>query len=124
MLGIVVTGERRGAPRYECQIPLRLEHRERDGSLRVGDGHTEDLSQLGLRFHAEEPLEIGTEVVTRIDWPILLQNVCRLELIVRGAVTHVTDRGTILVIRSYEFRTCGPRSFWEASPPPSNWRLA
>jgi hypothetical protein len=53
-------------------------------------------------------------------WPELLQNVCPLELQVKGRVTRVTDRGTIVSIQSYEFRTCGAKSFWEAPEPSSN----
>ena len=48
-----------------------------------------------------------------VAWPFLLQNICPLELILKGTVTEVSRRGTLLVIRSYEFRTCGEKSFWE-----------
>jgi PilZ domain-containing protein len=105
-------------------VDLRLECHGRDGALWLSHGVTEDLSRRGLRFRSEEPLEIGAEVVTRIAWPVRLQNVCELELIVTGRVTRVSDRGTILSIRSYEFRTCGSRSFDQAPPLSSNWTLA
>ena len=49
-----------------------------------------------------------------IAWPFLLQNVCALELVLRGPAT-TGDRGTILTVRNYEFRTCGPRSFDQAN---------
>lgn len=103
---------------------MRFERRGSDGTLRLGHGVTEDLSRRGLRFRAEEPLEVGSEVTTRIAWPVLLQNVCGLELIVKGFVTRVTQRGIILQIRTYEFRTCGSRSFSEPPELPSSWILA
>jgi len=92
--------------------------------MHLGHGVSEDVSRGGLRFRAEEPLEIGAEVTTRIAWPVLLQNVCNLELIVKGSVTRVTERGTILQIRSYEFRTCGSRSFCEPPEFSSKWIVA
>lgn len=120
MLAPIGQDDRRGARRYPCRIDIRLEQQTNDGALRVGQGVTEDFSRRGLRFRAETPLEVGAEIVTRIAWPILLQNTCQLELVVQGRVTRVTDRGTIVSIRSYEFRTCGPRSFWQAPPLSSN----
>jgi hypothetical protein len=120
----ILASDRRGDPRYEYRIDVRFEHRGPDGALRVSHGVTEDLSRGGLRFHCEEPLEIGSEVVTRLAWPALLQNVCPLELVLEGLVTRVSSRGTILAVRSYEFRTCGARSFWEAPLPSSNGSLA
>jgi len=60
----------------------------------------------------------------RIAWPFLLQNVCRLQLVVRGPVIRVGPRGTIMEIGSYEFQTCGERSFAEPPAPPTGWRVA
>lgn len=120
----IQTDDRRISPRYEHQAELRFEQQGRDGTLRVGHGTTEDVSRRGIRFRTEDPPEVGSEVLTRIPWPTLLQNVCPLELIARGQVTRSTDRGIILVIRSYEFRTCGERSFWEPPATSSNSVLA
>jgi hypothetical protein len=104
---------------------VRFEQQDARGALlRVGHGVTHDLSRNGLRFHVEERLEPGTELVMHITWPELLQNVCPLELLVRGCVTRVGQRGTILSIRDYEFRTCGERSFWEAPAASSSWQIA
>lgn len=116
--------DRRGAQRHPVQVELRFERRGSDGAVRVGHGKAEDVSRGGLRFRAEEPLEVGAEVTTRIAWPVLLQNVCDLELVLKGSVSRVTERGTILQIRSYEFRTCGSRSFCEPPELSSNWIVA
>ena len=116
--------DRRIAPRFAYQVDVRFEHHGPDGALHVGHGVTEDLSRGGLRFRSEEPLEVGASVVTRIAWPVLLQNICALELVVEGDVTGVSNRGTIVAVRTYEFRTCGARSFWEVPPPSTNWRVA
>lgn len=124
MLADTLDSDRRGAQRYQCQVALRFERQGSDGAVRLGQGMAEDVSRGGLRFRAEEPLEVGAEVTTRIAWPVLLQNVCNLELVLQGFVTRVTERGTILQIRSYEFRTCGSRSFCELPELSSNCIVA
>lgn len=120
----LIQGDRRHARRYECELQLRFECREGDAVLQAGQGVTGDLSNEGLRFHTEERLPVGATVVVHIAWPFLLQNVCPLELILHGSVRAVTGRGTILAARRYEFRTCGPRSFWEEPPASSICKVA
>lgn len=120
----ILDSDRRVSPRYEHKAELRFEQQGRDGTLRIGHGVTEDVSRRGIRFRTEEPFEVGTEMVTHISWPTLLQNVCELELIARGRVTRSTKRGIILVIGSYEFRTCGARSFWMPDEPSNNCIMA
>ena len=119
-----IQGDRRGTQRYDCQLSLRLEYEDQQGTVQVAEGVAVDLSRKSLRFQSEEMPLVGTEAVTRIAWPFLLQNVCPLELILKGPITALTGRGAILAIRSYEFRTCGERSFWEAPPASSNWKVA
>ncbi len=116
----ILADDRRVSPRYEHQVELRFEQVGRDGTLRIGHGITEDVSRRGIRFRSEEAPEVGSEIVTRIPWPTLLQNVCALELVAHGRITRATDRGIVLVIRNYEFRTCGPKSFWEPPATSSN----
>ena len=116
--------DRRGCPRYQYESEVRFEQRSQDGARRVGCGITADVSRRCVRFRPEEKLEPGAELVLRMAWPEMLQNVCALEMLVRGVVTRVTDRGAILSIGSYELRTCGPRSFCEAPELSSSGQLA
>jgi hypothetical protein len=120
----VISGDRRANHRYQCAMNLRFERTNPTGEVQIGYGVTADLSREALRFSADEAVEVGTELVTHLDWPFLLQNICRLELILTGSVQAVTRRGVILKIRSYEFRTCGERSFWEAPPTSSSSKVA
>ena len=124
MLADLIHGNRRSCRRYECQLGLRLEHQDDQGTFRISHGVTADLSRHAVRLQLEEPVPVGTEAVTRVEWPFLLQNVCQLELVLKGTVSSVTRRGAILRIRSYEFRTCGSRSFSEPAPDPSIWKVA
>ena len=108
-----IRGDRRRDTRYQCEMELRFTYELR-GKARFGDGHTRDLSRGAVRFTTQDPPPDGGVVELRIAWPFLLQNVCALELVLRGPAA-TGGRGTILTVRSYEFRTCGPRSFDQAN---------
>jgi hypothetical protein len=82
--------------------------------LQFGSGHTVDLSRGAVRFVTDNPPPDGADVELRIAWPYLLQNVCPLELLVRGTTATTSERGTVLTMGDYEFRTCGQRSFDQA----------
>ena len=106
----VIHGDRRIESRYYFAMELRFSFQKR-GVTYFGSGHTQDLSRYGVRFITESPPPDGTAVELRLAWPFLLQNVCRLQLVVRGPVVEVGERGTLVGIDSYEFQTCGERSF-------------
>jgi hypothetical protein len=42
---------------------------------------------------------------------VLLQNVCPLELVIRGPLVRSDGRGTVVHVDYCEFQTCGDRSF-------------
>jgi hypothetical protein len=84
------------------------------GVTQFGAGHTLDLSRGAVRFATENPPPNGADVELRIAWPYLLQNVCPLELVVRGTTATPDGRRTVLNVSDYEFRTCGQRSFDQA----------
>lgn len=109
----IIHGDRRAERRYTYAMELRFSYVER-GTTHFGSGYTLDLSRGAVRFATENPPPDGSEVELRIAWPYLLQNVCPLELVVHGATTTTTERGTILAMTDYEFRTCGQRSFDQA----------
>jgi len=110
----VIHGDRRGERRYDYEMELQFSYML-DGVQHFGSGLTADLSRGAVRFVADDPPPEGSEVELRIAWPYLLQNVCPLELIVRGKTKAVSERGTVLTIARYEFRTCGQRSFVSAA---------
>jgi hypothetical protein len=110
----IIHGDRRGDRRYAYEMELQFSY-TLGGVQHFGSGLTADLSRGAVRFVADDPPPKGSDVELRIAWPYLLQNVCPLELVVRGKTTAVSDRGTILAISHYEFRTCGQRSFVSAA---------
>lgn len=110
----IIHGDRRSERRYSYEMELQFSYKL-GSSDHFGSGVTGDLSRTAVRFLADNPPPNGAEVELRIAWPFLLQNVCPLELIVRGTATTTSERGTILAMSHYEFRTCGQRSFVSAA---------
>ncbi|MGA3095462.1 MAG: PilZ domain-containing protein [Bryobacteraceae bacterium] len=109
----VLHGDRRVDRRYELELPIRFEYTGARDELHVGSGLTVDLSRGGVRIDTPVPPPLQANVQAWIAWPFLLQGVCPLELFVRAQVIGYSERGTVLRICSYEFRTCGERSFCE-----------
>jgi hypothetical protein len=110
----MIHGDRRLDRRYTFEMPLHYVCRS--GWLKsTGSGRTIDLCRKGIHFVSDNPPPQGTDVELRIDWPFLLQNVCPLELWVWGRVLRSNRNGTVVRMSTYEFRTCGARSFDQAS---------
>ena len=110
----IIHGDRRGDRRYPYEMELQFSY-TLAGAPQFGSGLTVDLSRGGVCFRAEDPPPDGVKVELCIAWPYLLQNVCPLELVVRGTTMSTSERGTVLALEHYEFRTCGQRSFVSAA---------
>lgn len=106
----IIHGDRRGDRRYQCEMELHFSYRQ-GTTVHFGSGHTADLSRAAICFVTDDPPPSGADVELRIAWPFLLQNVCPLELVVRGTASVTAERGTVLTMSHYEFQTCGQRSF-------------
>lgn len=118
----MIHGDRRADRRYAFE--MRLHFLCQSGWLRpTGSGYTKDLCRKGILFVADNPPPANTDVELRIEWPFLLQNVCPLELFVWGRVMRSDSRGTMVRMKTYEFRTCGARSFDQASASEANWNI-
>jgi hypothetical protein len=120
----IIHGDRRVNRRYDVELPLRFHYTNEEGALRVGCGVTAELSRGGILLLTDDPPPAGTDVEAHIAWPFLLQDTCPLELVVRGSISRVSHRGTVMRLRTYEFRTCGERSFFETAQHSGAWRVA
>jgi hypothetical protein len=120
----IIHGDRRVDRRYEAELQLRFHYTNAEGVLCVGSGVTVELSRGAILFLTDDPPPAGADVEARIAWPFLLQDTCPLELVVRGSISGSGGRGTVLRLRSYEFRTCGERSFFETAQHSGSGRVA
>jgi hypothetical protein len=96
------------------QFPAGVELRYswRSGAVTyIGTGRTKELSAGSVCFETDQEVRGGTEVELRIAWPSRLQRICPLELVLRGPLVRKARNLAILRTVSYEFQTCGDRSF-------------
>jgi hypothetical protein len=101
---------RRSQKRWAFRRELRFSYRSGD-AIFLGSGRTQDLSEDGVRFENDHQVPVNSEIELRISWPILLQDVCPLELVVRGRLIRSDRDGSVLHVSFREFHTCGERSF-------------
>jgi hypothetical protein len=107
-----IHGDRRAEKRYAYEMPLRFQ--VTSGTPYAGAGLTVNLGRKGILLQTEALPPKDAEIELRIEWPFRLQNVCDLELYVWGRVLRSDERGTVVTMRRYEFRTRGARSFEQA----------
>lgn len=77
----------------------------------IGTGRTRDLGGESVCFETDQQILRKGDVELRIAWPVRLQDVCPLELVVRGTLVRTDEAVAVVRIRSYEFQTLGARSF-------------
>jgi len=68
-------------------------------------GKIRDISSGGVRFTSSEILAPGTTVELSIDWPVLLDGACRLQLKGLGVVVRTDEHGTAIEFERTEFYT-------------------
>ena len=102
--------ELRRKNRYKLAMDLRYSYRQ-SGTISRGAGRTRDLSDQAVCFENDLSAPDGTEMELRIAWPQRLQSVCDIELVINGTLIRSGSGSAVLRICSYEFRTCGERSF-------------
>ena len=111
----IIHGDRRGDRRYPYEMELQFSY-TLAGAMQVGSGVTVDLSRGSVLFRADDPPPDGAEVELRIAWPYLLQNVCPLELVVRGTAASASERGTVLAMDQMCIRDSSWLD-WQPRPP-------
>lgn len=68
---------------------------------------TRDISSGGVFLKTDEILRLGESIQVLIDWPVLLDQRCRLRLVVFGRILRSNGSGTAVGITRYEFRIRG-----------------
>src|SRR5690349_14311639 len=94
--------ERRSHQRYPIDLGIRCGTLRSDG---VVSGKICDISSGGVRFTSSEILAPGGKVELSIDWPVLPNGACRLQLKGRGRVVRSDEHGTAIEIEHHEFCT-------------------
>jgi hypothetical protein len=102
-----IAGERRGNRRYGLQLDLTWKLVRRGRLLNTGAGVTVDLSSRGILFDGGRDLPAGLNVELSIAWPVLLNDVARLQLAVAGRIVRCKDRMIAIEMVQHGFRTAG-----------------
>lgn len=99
--------DRRSKRRFNIEQGSR--YRLLDGSrvTESGTGRTTNISSNGVWFTTERVLGRGLQVELSISWPVLLNDVCPMKLMIYGRVVRSDPAGAALAIERYEFRTQG-----------------
>jgi hypothetical protein len=100
-----LAAERRVRLRFAVELDLRYKLTWRQQVLHEGSGKTRDFSRNGIFFRADQALPKGLPVELSIDWPMLLDGVCPLQLRVSGRVLRSSAAGTAVKIMRHRFCT-------------------
>jgi hypothetical protein len=95
----VDASERRNKPRFPITFPVRYN---------VGDrpytALTSDISSGGVFIHTQDSLSVGEKIQLRLEWPVLLEGRCPLQLAIKGEVIRTDLNGAAIRISTYEYR--------------------
>jgi len=102
---IMFAFERRSRKRFP--LALAVEYRLLGQGARSGSGWTHNISSRGVLFEVAEQEPISGLIELVVSWPCALDGVCALNLVIKGRVVRIEDRGIAMECTQHEFRTAG-----------------
>jgi hypothetical protein len=102
-----VQPERRAKRRFPIEQEVRYRMLYGRNIAETGMGRTMNMSSGGVWFTTETVLPVGMPVELSINWPVLLNDICPMKLMINGFVVHSDERGAGVATERYEFRTQG-----------------
>lgn len=103
----LVEGEERATPRYPIALKLRYHIPSHDLQ---GQGTTLRVGRSAVLFMCNEKLRLDYPITLVINWPVLLDGVCPLNLLIRGYTVAQEAERVEVRIHTHEFRTAGKRT--------------
>jgi hypothetical protein len=98
-------GDRRARLRFPLHRELRFKVLEDGRMLASGHGETVNMSSSGVAFQADSPLVPGCFIELSVSWPVMLDGVCPMRIIVFGQVLRSEGQISVCTIEKWEFRT-------------------
>lgn len=74
-----------------------------------GSSRTINIASRGVLLEADDSLSVGCPIELLINWPLRLEGICPLKLVLSGRVIRSDTHGVAIEARRYEFRTAGIR---------------
>jgi hypothetical protein len=102
--------ERRMKRRFVIDQEVRYKMLYGQRIAETGTGRSVNISSSGVWFTTENLLTAGMPVELSLTWPVLLNDVCPMKLMIYGCIIRSNDRGAAVAIERYEFRTQGNRT--------------
>ena len=94
--------DRRAYVRFPVTLDLRYST-SGDAPVKMGTGHTVDLSSSGLRFKADRALRVGQRIKIYIDWPGRIGS-AQVQHIIAGVVVRTDGTEIATRIQRHQMR--------------------
>ena len=101
--------------RFSIQQPVRYTAVGRNKVRHTGFGNTVNISSAGVCFTTETTLPVHTFVEVSMDWPVLLNGVCPMKLVIIGRVIRSSNESTVVAIKTSGFHTRSARPRFPAA---------
>jgi hypothetical protein len=112
MANSALATEWRSRPRYDLNLELQFSY-QRGKRTWHGTGRTRDFSDKTICFESDQELPGGVQLELCIAWPVPLQGLFPLEMVVHGVLVRSQRGLAVLRLEEFEFRTQGETSFHE-----------
>lgn len=99
--------DRRGARRYPIALQLQYKLIRKGRIQRLGFGRTINICSHGVLFEIDDVVPTSGQMELALNWPLLLQGSCGLQLVMRGRILRTDEKTIALKAEFHEFRTAG-----------------
>jgi hypothetical protein len=100
--------EQRSHQRFPIELEVAYRLLSKDCGGQLGSGKTRNISSRGVLFESGESVPSAGSIELMMPWPILLEGVCRLKLVIQGRIVRSDGHKVAIESKHYEFRTAGP----------------
>jgi hypothetical protein len=115
--------ERRLKRRFMIDQEVRYKMLYGQRIAETGVGRTVNISSSGVWLTTDNLLTSGMPVELSMTWPVLLNDVCPMKLMIYGCVVRSNEKGAAIAIERYEFRTQGSKQYQQSIPNPVELRF-
>ena len=106
--------DQRAHRRYPIGLVVEYKLLSKGRIERLGSGKTLNVSSGGVCFESDAPLPVKGSIEIVMNWPLLLEGVCPLRLIMRGRIVRNNGQLVAIQAKHHEFRTGGTRTLQPA----------
>lgn len=110
-----LAADRRKTQRFPIERDVRFKEFVSGAS---GTGTTVNISSSGVLFTTDCLVMPGGPVEVSIDWPVKLNAVCPLQLVIQGQIVRTEQGQVAMQMRQYQFRTMRQRKIDESEKEP------